>query len=186
MGRPKAGSPDARGRLLEAAGRGFRVGGFGGVGVDGLAKEAGLTSGAFYAHFGSKAEAFRLALIDGLAFLRGGVERFQAEHGPAWKDLFVDFYFGPRLEVALDEACALPTLSTDAARADLSTRQAYEVELRLLAETIARGLPGEGALTRAWQLLSILSGAAAMARAVDDASLRADIVAAATRAAKAV
>ena len=47
----------ARTRILDAAGRGFRRLGFGGIGVDGLAKEAGVTSGAFYGHFPSKAEA---------------------------------------------------------------------------------------------------------------------------------
>jgi TetR/AcrR family transcriptional repressor of nem operon len=36
---------EARSRILHAAGRGFRRLGFGGVGVDGLAKEAGVTSG---------------------------------------------------------------------------------------------------------------------------------------------
>ena len=59
MARSKASEGDARERLVEAAGRGFRTGGFGGAGVDALAKGAGLTSGAFYAHFDSKAEAFR-------------------------------------------------------------------------------------------------------------------------------
>jgi AcrR family transcriptional regulator len=46
MARPKD-DGDARMRLVEAAGRGFRTGGFGGAGVDALAKGAGLTSGAF-------------------------------------------------------------------------------------------------------------------------------------------
>lgn len=40
-------------RLLRAVGRGFRAKGFGGIGIDGLAKGAALTSGAFYAHFRS-------------------------------------------------------------------------------------------------------------------------------------
>ena len=39
---------EARTKILDAAGRGFRRLGFGGIGVDGLAKEAGVTSGAFY------------------------------------------------------------------------------------------------------------------------------------------
>jgi TetR/AcrR family transcriptional regulator, transcriptional repressor for nem operon len=59
MARAKKDEGDARDRLVEAAGRGFRAGGFGVAGVDALAKGAGLTSGAFYAHFDSKAEAFR-------------------------------------------------------------------------------------------------------------------------------
>ena len=67
MARPRNSDGDARQRLVEAAGRGFRTGGFGGAGVDALAKGAGLTSGAFYAHFDSKAEAFRLVVSAGIA-----------------------------------------------------------------------------------------------------------------------
>ena len=53
MARPKKDEGDVRARLVDAAGRGFRTGGFGGAGVDALAKGAGLTSVAFYAHFSS-------------------------------------------------------------------------------------------------------------------------------------
>jgi AcrR family transcriptional regulator len=57
---------EARARMVAAAGRGFRRQGFGGIGVDGLAKEAEVTSGAFYGHFSSKGEAFKAALVAGL------------------------------------------------------------------------------------------------------------------------
>ena len=80
MARQKGHDGEARARLVEAAGRGFRESGFGGAGVDALAKGAGLTSGAFYAHFDSKAEAFRLAVADGLAMLRNGVVAFQSKY----------------------------------------------------------------------------------------------------------
>ena len=52
--------------MVAAAGRGFRRQGFGGIGVDGLAKEAEVASGAFYGHFSSKGEAFKAALVAGL------------------------------------------------------------------------------------------------------------------------
>src|SRR6516225_1672794 len=174
----------ARTRLAEAAGRSFRIGGFGGTGVDGLAKEAGLTSGAFYAHFNSKAEAFRLAVADGLAFLRNGVLSFQERHGRSWRGPFVDFYLGARMEVALDEACGLPSFSSDVARADDATRAVYEAELGLLVEAIASGLRGAHARERALALLAVLSGAAAMARAVKDERARREILTAANVAAK--
>ena len=109
MGRVKNAGDGARERLLQGAGRGFRIGGFGGIGVDALAREAGLTSGAFYAHFGSKADAFRLAVGRGIAFLRDGVALFQDRCGPGWRDPFVDFYFGERMRLGIEEACALPS-----------------------------------------------------------------------------
>src|ERR1700722_11173475 len=113
MARPKGSTSNARERLIEAAGRGFRTGGFGGIGVDGLAREAGVTSGAFYAHFSSKADAFRLAVVDGISFLREEVATFQARHGAKWRDAFVDFYFGERMNVGIEEACALPSFTSD-------------------------------------------------------------------------
>ncbi|OQW55003.1 MAG: hypothetical protein A4S14_14175 [Proteobacteria bacterium SG_bin9] len=182
----KSESGDARERLLQAAGRGFRTGGFGGIGVDGLAREAGLTSGAFYAHFGSKADAFRLAVVDGIKFLRGGVAAFRESHGRGWRDPFVDYYFGERMLVSLAEACALPSFTPDVARADDATRVAYQDELRLLLDEVAGGFGGSRASERAWALLSILSGAAGMARAVKDEKTRRDILASARAAAKAV
>jgi AcrR family transcriptional regulator len=186
MARPKKDEGDARARLLDAAGRGFRTGGFGGAGVDALAKGAGLTSGAFYAHFGSKAEAFRLAVADGLSFLRGGVLKFQESHGRNWREPFIDFYLGDRMQVALDEACGLPSFSSDVARADDATRSVYEAELERLVDVIAGGLRGAHARERALALLAILSGAASMARAVKDEAARGDILAAANVAAKAI
>src|SRR5215470_7869967 len=186
MARTKKDDGDARARLVEAAGRGFRTGGFGGAGVDALAKEAGLTSGAFYAHFSSKAEAFRLAVAEGLAFLRGGILKFQESHGRNWRELFIDFYLGERMNVALDEACGLPSFSSDVARADDATRKVYEAELELLVEAVAGGLRGAHARERALALLAILSGAASMARAVKDEGARREILAAANVAAKAI
>lgn len=184
MGRPKGSNSNARERLVAAAGRSFRAGGFGGVGVDGLAKDAGLTSGAFYAHFDSKMDAFRLAIVDGLELLIGGIERFQDEHGEGWLAPFVDFYFGPRMEAPLEDACALPTLTTDAARADVTTREAYQQELEKLIAVIAKGLGGDDARERAMRLLAVFAGGAAIARAVSDDALRAELIATVRDAAK--
>ncbi|MFY7960345.1 MAG: TetR family transcriptional regulator [Elsteraceae bacterium] len=183
MGRPKGGGGDAKERLIEALGRGFRVGGFGGVGVDGLAREAGLTSGAFYANFGSKAEAFTVTVTEGLRFLRGAIVQLQTEHGAQWVGPFVALYLGERMELALDEACALPSFTADVARANPTTRAAYTKEMREIVVLIASGLEGPDAEARAWSLLSLLSGAAGVARALDDPALRATVLAAAKAAA---
>ncbi len=48
----------SRKKMIQAAGAAFREHGVGGVGVDGLAKAADFTSGAFYFHFRSKLDAF--------------------------------------------------------------------------------------------------------------------------------
>lgn len=185
MARPR-GISTGRERLIEAAGRTFRTGGYGGAGIDAVAKEAGLTSGAFYAHFGSKANAFRAALTDGLDVLLAAVRAIQAERGADWVPHFIDFYLGERLAVDLSQACALPTLSADAARADAETREAYQQTLGGVVEALATGMSGPDAPARAWALLSILAGAATMARAVADAETQHAIVEAARAAARSI
>jgi TetR/AcrR family transcriptional regulator, transcriptional repressor for nem operon len=43
-----------RERIVDTASRLFREKGFDGVGLDAIMKDAGLTHGGFYGHFGSK------------------------------------------------------------------------------------------------------------------------------------
>jgi TetR/AcrR family transcriptional regulator, transcriptional repressor for nem operon len=162
---------EARGRILNAVGRGFRQHGFGGVGVDGLAKEAGVTSGAFYGHFPSKAEAFKEAVSAGLISLREGIEYFQAEKGDGWIEAFVDFYLGNRRTCDLAEACAIQVLTPEVARADMPAREIYQAELLKIIDAIAKGLPQatpSERKSRAWALISLLVGAVTIARAAAD------------------
>lgn len=165
MGRPK-GTTDARRRLVEASLRGFRGHGFGGVGVDALAREAGLTSGAFYAHFGSKAEAFRRSLAEGIGGLRGAIADFQARFGEDWLRHFVDFYLGELVDGPAAEGCIMPTLTGDVARADAPTRSDYREGVEAVLAQIADGLPGRDKQARASALLAVLTGASAIARAL--------------------
>lgn len=174
-----------RQRILDAAGRGFRKGGFGGVGVDGLAKEAGVTSGAFYVHFDSKAMVFRESVVQGMSDLKDGVRRFQSEHGQAWWPQFVRFYLGAKRLCDLPEGCALQSLAPEVARSDASSRTAFEAELLDLASLIAAGPRSAGAPTdvdAAWDALATLIGGVTLARAVNDPAVAERIAAAAERA----
>ena len=168
-----------RQRIVEAAERGFRKGGFGGIGVDGLAKEAGVTSGAFYVHFGSKSEAFREVVAHGMADLKAGVLHFQAEHGRQWWPEFVRFYLGAKRSRDLSESCSLQSLSPEVARSDESVRVAFESGLREVAHVMVTGPPSPGApreIDAACAALASLIGAVTLARAVNDANF-ADLIA---------
>src|SRR5262249_41247490 len=87
-----------------------------------------------------------------------GIFSFQEEHGRNWREPFIDFYLGPRMEVALGEACGLPSFSSDVARADDETRAVYEAGLEQLVEVIADGLCGTRARESAQALLAIGRG----------------------------
>jgi TetR/AcrR family transcriptional regulator, transcriptional repressor for nem operon len=172
---------EARARILNAAGRGFRRLGFGGIGVDGLVKEAGVTSGAFYGHFTSKTEAFRAAAVAGLIELREAIEGLQASKGDGWLDEFVDFYLSVRRTCDPAESCALQSLTPEVTRADPETKAAYEAELLKLVDALASGLPSGTSTQRhrtAWSILSILSGAVTIARSAADPEVGSQIAAA--------
>ena len=165
---------ESRQRILAAAGRGFRRRGFGGIGVDGLAEEAGVTSGAFYGHFASKNDAFREAVTVGLRDLAISVRTLQADAGPLWIEAFVDRYLGPRRTCDLDEACVFQALTPEVVRADDDVREAYAAEVVRVIEIVASGLPQATAAerrARAWALLSLLAGAVTTARALPDVAL---------------
>lgn len=173
MARPKGSTSDAHERLLAAAGRGFRSGGYGGVGVDGLAKQAGLTSGAFYAYFGSKAEAFRQAVRAGIGDLAAGIQRFRSEGGN-WRSRFIAFYTTERVACDITESCALQSLTSDVARADALTREDYTAGLEQAISALA-DTAGPDERAEAIALLALLSGGTSMARAVNDPALAEEI-----------
>ena len=178
--RYKPGHKEAsRARILEAAGRGFRRHGLGGIGVDGLAREAGVTSGAFYVHFSSKSIAFEEVAVAGLEQLLASIERLQAERGAAWIEAFVDRYLGIRRTCRLDDACGLQALTPEVVRADVAVRRRYEAALKRIAERVAQGLPerpGAPSTTeRAWSLLALLSGGVTMTRSTVDEAFGEDV-----------
>ena len=173
---------EAKARILAAAGSGFRKHGYGGIGVDGLAEEAGVTSGAFYGHFASKESAFQEAIAVGLDQLRGSIERFRAQHGEGWVEAYTDFYLGPRRTCDLSDSCTLQSLSSEVGRSSEAIRSTYRAEIVKVVAAVAEGLSSgtlEERERRAWAFLVILSGGVTMARAVDDMAVGEAIAAAA-------
>ena len=176
---------ETRRKMLEAAGRGFRGHGYSGIGVDGLAKAAGVTSGAFYAHFGSKDAAFDAALAAGLDEVIEGVPKFQGEHGADWVKAFADYYLGKPHRSDLACGCAMATLTPEVVRSGPEVHAAFEKKMTLIADLVARGLAGTSAEdrhARAWAMLSVLIGGITVARAMKSAKA-ADAVAEAVKAA---
>jgi TetR/AcrR family transcriptional regulator, transcriptional repressor for nem operon len=158
-----------RQKIVDAVGQTVRQHGYGGVGVDGIAKEAGVTSGAFYGHFSSKGLAFEAAVADGMKGLVDGVKQFQQDKGENWVNPFIDWYLGEDHKNDICTGCALPGLSVDVSRAIQNVHLAYEKEIREVVDIMAEGLPGANKQAKkktAWSLLAILAGGVIMQRAV--------------------
>ncbi|PPD15859.1 MAG: TetR family transcriptional regulator [Methylobacterium sp.] len=185
---PRVGQKEeTRQRIVEGAGRGFRAHGYGGIGVDGLAREAAVTSGAFYANFKSKAAAFREVVATGLDELRDGILMMRGRFGTHWREKFVDFYLGERRTCDLAESCALQSLTNEVARADPDIRAIYEEKLRAIIDSTADGLAGDTVRSRRDEsiaLLALLIGGVSLARGVNDEALGNEIAKAVREAAQ--
>jgi len=160
---------ETRRKVFEAAGRGFRKHGYAGIGVDGLAKSAGVTSGAFYSHFGSKGGAFDVALAAGLDEVVDGVTKFQIKHGAGWVEAFAEYYLSRSHQRDVDTGCAMATLTPDVVRSDPKVHRAYEKKMTQIVDVISAGLADgsdEDRRARAWAMLSVLIGGINVARAM--------------------
>ena len=81
-----------------------------------LPNEAGVTSGAFYAHLGSKDGAFEAALAVVLDEVIAAIPEFQQQHGEHWVVAFSVYYLGPVHRENLACGCAMTTLSPEVVR----------------------------------------------------------------------
>ncbi len=178
MARNQERKEETRQRVLSAASRGFRSHGFAGIGVDGIAKAAGVTSGAFYAHFGSKDGAFGAALDVGLDEVIESIPKFQREAGAKWVQAFADYYLDRAHRDDLARGCAMAALSPEVVRAEPKVHAAYEAKMTKIADLIANGLADGSAdkrRARAWAMLGVLIGGLTVARAVASTDLAEEI-----------
>jgi TetR/AcrR family transcriptional repressor of nem operon len=159
----------AREAILQAGAKALRVNGFNGIGVDGLAGAAGVTSGAFYSNFRNK-EALLDGVIDaylGQPFIdaTGSVdERRGLLH--QWLGEYISDYHRENPAIG----CVMPTLSADVARANPDVRETYQIKMTELVRKVAAVLGGaeEDRTRRAWSIVAMMVGAIGIARAMPD------------------
>jgi len=163
---------ETRRKMLAAVGQGFRQYGYAGVGVDGLASAAGVTSGAFYSHFGSKNGAFEVALTAGLDEVSAGIPEYQREHDTNWVQAFAEYYLSKSHRSDLACGCAMATLTSEVVRSGAEVHATYEKKMTTIANLVARGLAGNSdkeRLVRAWSMLGVLIGGINIVRAMKGA-----------------
>lgn len=182
----KAHKEETRSAILEAALHTFRMEGYNGIGIDGIAKAAGVTSGAFYKHFSSKSEAFRSVISEGLSMLREAIVVNQRLNGTNWLNTFVKWYFSfPKKGLTdsgcstlpMEGGCALPALSAEISRTDPETQQLFEKEVSKIVKAISSGLPDSLKQKNrlSWTVLVLMVGGVALARSVRNEKIAAEI-----------
>ena len=151
-----------RTEILNHAGRLFRLRGFAGTNIDDIMLAAGLTRGAFYAHFTSKDALFAEAIRAG----HGLPGKLRTGQIGAVLDSYLD-------KDALAEnalACSLASLPADVARGPLAAQLAYANQLHTVIGELARGRRRKlDADATAAAILAI--GAVILARASGDRTL---------------
>lgn len=131
-----------RARMVETAARVLRRDGIAAAGVASLMAEAGLTNGAFYAHFDSKEALVAEAVVAALGETRLAMARKieQATPGQALEAV-IDHYLDPRHVAHPEHGCAVAAIGPELARRPESTRAAVDAAIDALVATIAEALP---------------------------------------------
>jgi TetR/AcrR family transcriptional repressor of nem operon len=176
-----------RATILEAAGRVFRRRGYQGAGVDEVMREAGLTPGGFYAHFGSKEALLGEAITHAAAELDAQKrKRLEGLTGREWLTSFVDYYLSPAHRDNLERGCPLAALISEVSRSGEPVKQSFEVILRDLADSLTnRGGDGLGE-SRSLAMIALCVGGLGLARSVRDDAFADQILAACRELAKEV
>jgi TetR/AcrR family transcriptional repressor of nem operon len=162
-------------RIVAVAARAIRRSGYEGTGVADIMKEAGLTHGAFYAHFASReamlAEAARRACAESAAAAADVVA--SVPPGKALASMLGAYLSREHLE-QVDTGCPLAALGSETSRQTPEVRRVATRHIKEMIDLLARQSPDWGqpaAHERALVTIATMVGALVLARAVDDPGL---------------
>lgn len=162
-------------RIVSVAARAIRRSGYSGTGVADIMKEAGLTHGAFYAHFESReamlAEAAARACAEAASVTAGVVA--SAAPGQALASMLGAYLSREHLE-QVEMGCPLAALGSETPRQAPEVRRVTTRHVKEMIDLVARQSPDwgqPGAHERALVTVATMVGALLLARAVDEPAL---------------
>jgi TetR/AcrR family transcriptional repressor of nem operon len=175
--RYEKGHKDAtRQRIIDVASRQFREHGVAAVGLAGIMIDAGLTNGAFYAHFGSKEDLVREVLAN--ADKRNEVWQAAAEGGAGLANA-IRGYLSSRHRDNPGRGCPISALAAEIARHPKATRDAFTGKVTNVIELIATHLNSGTKRERRQKAVAVyglMVGTLQLARAVNDKRLSDEIL----------
>ena len=161
-----------RKRIIETAGRRFKRDGIDGSGIATLMADAGLTNGAFYAHFDSKDDL--VTTIVGEELGRQAARIAELPPGRAGLEAFVTWYLSRDHREHRDAGCPSAALLDELGRCASETKRAYTKGAKTILDEISARLDPEdpaSALGTALALYAMLIGTMQLARALSDRKL---------------
>jgi TetR/AcrR family transcriptional repressor of nem operon len=156
-----------RRRIIEAAGRRLKRDGIDGSGVATLMADAGLTNGAFYAHFDSKEDLVASTVSDQLREQR---ERYSEQ---SIEDMVRGYLSIPHRD-EIESGCPSAALLDEIARSSDAVKGAYtNGQLALIDDVAARLAPDDpqSARVQALGVFALMVGTLQVSRALADRSL---------------
>jgi TetR/AcrR family transcriptional repressor of nem operon len=157
----------ARRELVDAGARTLKERGFNGIGVDGIAAAAGVTSGALYSNFPNK-DALLEAVIDTyLGDLFSATDTPTSAGRRARLKAVLKDYVSTSHCADPANGCVMPALSADVSRSQ-SVKETYDRGITELVQVISGMLEGKRAdrERRAWSIVALAVGAVTIARAM--------------------
>jgi AcrR family transcriptional regulator len=176
-----------RQRIIEVASGQFRAHGVAAAGLAGIMNEAGLTNGAFYAHFKSKEDLVQAVLCNALS-RREQTLRTAAESGKGLEGLIRD-YLSPRHRDDPGHGCPTAAMVAEIARHPAETRDAFTGKVGAFIELIAAQVGAGSRRARRKTAIAVhgmMVGTLQLARAVNDKRLSDEILESAVAAALAL
>jgi TetR/AcrR family transcriptional repressor of nem operon len=168
---------ETRRRIVETAGRRLKQDGVDGSGIAALMTDAGLTNGAFYAHFKSKDDLVANVVADQLRAQHAVLSSLPAGQGAL--EEFIRDYLAPRHRDQPSTGCPSAALLDEIGRCDASIRGSYTEGMQSIVDVIAAHLSPHdpsGPRTTAVGLFTLLVATLQLARAVSDRKLSDDIL----------
>jgi TetR/AcrR family transcriptional regulator, transcriptional repressor for nem operon len=166
-----------RRRIVERAGRRLKADGIDGSGVATLMADAGLTNGAFYAHFASKEDLVAATVADQLR-----AQREQYATRPAGRDgveQMVREYLSAAHRDSPGDGCPSAALLAEIGRGSEATKRAYTEGVLAIADEIAGRLAPDdppSARPRTLGLFALLIGTMQLSRALADPRLADEVL----------
>ena len=172
-------------RIVSAAARAIRRSGYDGTGVADIMKEAGLTHGAFYAHFPSREAMLAEAAARACAETAAATASVAASVPPVQAlDSMMRAYLSPEHLAQVELGCPLAALGSETPRQAPEVRRVTTRHIKEMIDFVARQSADWGqpaAHERALATVATLVGTLVLARAVDEPALSASLCEAALK-----
>jgi TetR/AcrR family transcriptional repressor of nem operon len=168
-------------KIVKDASRRVRAEGLSGAAVSAVMKDAGLTHGGFYKHFGNKDDLLLESLREGFREIEDTLARAAEQLAPAeaWKAI-VKTYLSLELCEHPERGCPLAALAPDLARSDKRLKPQIVAELVNYKGRMLPFMPGQRTADKERAFFAIFStmiGAVEIARLLPDRAMREKVLA---------